>query len=87
MASWRRTLSAKPNGEEELSAHGKTLLANALAQYGDSVAGRPIVIEGIRMPTAPRINSRSHVAAQPLPANISSITFGSTPPTWAQYPS
>ena len=34
------------NGEEVLSAHGKTLLANALAQYGESVAGRPIVIEG-----------------------------------------
>ena len=34
------------NGEEELSTHGKTLLANALAQYGESVAGRPIVIEG-----------------------------------------
>jgi phospholipid/cholesterol/gamma-HCH transport system substrate-binding protein len=34
------------NGEEELSAHGKTLLANALAQYGESVVGSPIVIEG-----------------------------------------
>jgi outer membrane protein OmpA-like peptidoglycan-associated protein len=34
------------NGEEVLSAHGKTLLANALAQYGESVIGRPIVIEG-----------------------------------------
>ena len=34
------------NGEEELTAHGKTLLANALAQYGESVAGSPIVIEG-----------------------------------------
>src|ERR1700722_107153 len=34
------------NGEEELTAHGKTLLANALAQYGESVVGRPIVIEG-----------------------------------------
>jgi phospholipid/cholesterol/gamma-HCH transport system substrate-binding protein len=34
------------NGEEVLSAHGKTLLANALAQYGESVVGRPIVIEG-----------------------------------------
>jgi phospholipid/cholesterol/gamma-HCH transport system substrate-binding protein len=33
-------------GEEVLSAHGKTLLANALAQYGESVVGRPIVIEG-----------------------------------------
>ena len=34
------------SGEEELSAHGKTLLANALAQYGESVVERPIVIEG-----------------------------------------
>jgi phospholipid/cholesterol/gamma-HCH transport system substrate-binding protein len=34
------------NGEEMLSEHGKTLLANALAQYGESVVGRPIVIEG-----------------------------------------
>jgi phospholipid/cholesterol/gamma-HCH transport system substrate-binding protein len=34
------------NGEEELSAHGKTILANALAQYGESVVGRPIVVEG-----------------------------------------
>jgi len=34
------------NGEEELSAHGKTLLANALAQYGESVVESPIVIEG-----------------------------------------
>jgi len=34
------------NGEEELSAHGKTQLANALAQYGESVVGRPIVVEG-----------------------------------------
>ena len=34
------------NGEEELSVQGKTILANALAQYGESVAGRPIVIEG-----------------------------------------
>ena len=34
------------NSEEVLSAHGKTLLANALAQYGESVVGRPIVIEG-----------------------------------------
>ena len=34
------------SGEEELSAHGKTLLANALAQYGESVVGRPIVVEG-----------------------------------------
>jgi phospholipid/cholesterol/gamma-HCH transport system substrate-binding protein len=34
------------NGEEELSAKGKTLLANALAQYGESVVARPIVIEG-----------------------------------------
>lgn len=34
------------NGEEVFSAHGKTLLANALAQYGESVVGRPIVIEG-----------------------------------------
>jgi phospholipid/cholesterol/gamma-HCH transport system substrate-binding protein len=34
------------NGEEVLSAHGKTILANALAQYGESVVGSPIVIEG-----------------------------------------
>jgi phospholipid/cholesterol/gamma-HCH transport system substrate-binding protein len=34
------------NGEEELSKDGKTLLANALAQYGESVSGKPIVIEG-----------------------------------------
>jgi phospholipid/cholesterol/gamma-HCH transport system substrate-binding protein len=34
------------NGEEVLSAHGKTLLANALAQYGESVVARPMVIEG-----------------------------------------
>jgi phospholipid/cholesterol/gamma-HCH transport system substrate-binding protein len=34
------------NGEEVLSAPGKTLLANALAQYGESVVGRPIVVEG-----------------------------------------
>ena len=34
------------NGEEELSAHGKTLLADALAQYGESVVGRPVIIEG-----------------------------------------
>ena len=34
------------SGEEELSAHGKTLLANALAEYGESVVGSAIVIEG-----------------------------------------
>ena len=34
------------NDEEELSPRGKTLMANALAQYGDSAAERPIVIEG-----------------------------------------
>jgi len=35
-----------PNGEEVLTAQGKTQLANALAQYGDSVVASPIVIEG-----------------------------------------
>jgi len=35
-----------PNGGEELSVHGKSLLAEALAQYGESVVGSPIVIEG-----------------------------------------
>jgi phospholipid/cholesterol/gamma-HCH transport system substrate-binding protein len=35
-----------PNDGEELSAHGKALLADALAQYGESVVGSPIVIEG-----------------------------------------
>lgn len=35
-----------PSGGEELSAQGKMLLANALAQYGESVVGSPIVIEG-----------------------------------------
>jgi phospholipid/cholesterol/gamma-HCH transport system substrate-binding protein len=34
------------NGNEELSVHGKELLANDMAQYGDSVVGSPIVIEG-----------------------------------------
>jgi phospholipid/cholesterol/gamma-HCH transport system substrate-binding protein len=34
------------SGKEELSAQGKTLLANALAQYGESVVERPIVVEG-----------------------------------------
>jgi phospholipid/cholesterol/gamma-HCH transport system substrate-binding protein len=34
------------NGEEELSTQGKTLLANALALYGESVVERPIVVEG-----------------------------------------
>jgi phospholipid/cholesterol/gamma-HCH transport system substrate-binding protein len=34
------------NGSEELSVHGKALLANALARYGESVVGSPIVIEG-----------------------------------------
>ncbi len=34
------------NGGEELSVQGKTLLANALAQYGESVVSSPIVIEG-----------------------------------------
>jgi phospholipid/cholesterol/gamma-HCH transport system substrate-binding protein len=35
-----------PNGGEELSVHGKSLLAEALAKYGESVVGSPIVIEG-----------------------------------------
>jgi len=35
-----------PSGGEELSAHGKALLADALAQYGESVVGSAIVIEG-----------------------------------------
>lgn len=35
-----------PNGGVELSVHGKALLADALAQYGESVVGSPIVIEG-----------------------------------------
>jgi phospholipid/cholesterol/gamma-HCH transport system substrate-binding protein len=34
------------SGEEELSAHGKTLLANALAQNGESAVESPVVVEG-----------------------------------------
>ncbi len=37
---------AGSNGQEELSAHGKALLDDRLAEYGDSVVESPIVIEG-----------------------------------------
>jgi phospholipid/cholesterol/gamma-HCH transport system substrate-binding protein len=36
----------EPNGLEQLTPQGKTLLDNALAQLGDSVVESPIVIEG-----------------------------------------
>jgi len=34
------------NGQEQLTARGKTLLDNAIAESGDSIAESPIVIEG-----------------------------------------
>ena len=38
--------SREPNGEEQLTAQGKSLLDGAVARQGDSVAGVPIVVEG-----------------------------------------
>jgi len=34
------------NGGEELSVHGKALLADALAQHGESAVVGPIIVEG-----------------------------------------
>lgn len=82
-----------PNGEEELSAHGKTLLANALAQYGESVVGSPIVIEGYSDADGPAnqlalSRSRAAVARQYLlnhfrlnSANLGAVPLMNLPPS------
>jgi hypothetical protein len=58
-----------------------------LRNTASQLSGDPSSLRDIQMSTAQRINSHSRVAAQLWPANISSITFGSTPATWARFPS
>jgi phospholipid/cholesterol/gamma-HCH transport system substrate-binding protein len=86
------------NGEEELSAHGKTLLANALAQYGESVVGRPIVIEGYSEVDGPAnqlalSRGRAVVARQYLlnhfrldSGNLGAVSLMSLPPSGFGHP-
>jgi phospholipid/cholesterol/gamma-HCH transport system substrate-binding protein len=86
------------NGGEELSSHGKQQLADGLAQYGESVIGSPIVIEGYANAesAANRLAlSRSRSAQvrqfllnrfQLIPGNIGAVSLMSTPPTEAGHP-
>ena len=86
------------NGEEELSAQGKTLLANALAQYGESVVERPIVVEGYSEGDGPAnqlalSRGRAVVARQYLlnhfrlnSANLGAVPLMSLPPSGSGHP-
>ena len=86
------------NGEEELSAQGKTLLANALAQYGESVVGRPIVVEGYSEIDGPAnqlslSRGRAVVARQYLlnhfrlnSANLGAVPLMNLPPSGSGHP-
>jgi len=80
------------NGGEELSAHGKALLADSLAQYGESVVASPIIIEGYSDSTSfadqlAIARSRSIAVRQYLqnhfqlnPANLGAVSLMNLPP-------
>jgi phospholipid/cholesterol/gamma-HCH transport system substrate-binding protein len=86
------------NGEEELSEHGKTLLANALAQHGESVVGSPIVIEGYSAADGPAnqlalSRGRAIVARQYLlnhfrlnSGNLGAVPLMNLPPSGLGHP-
>ena len=86
------------NGEEELSAQGKTLLANALAQYGESVLQRPIVVEGYSEVDGPAnqlalSRGRAVVVRQYLlnhfrlnSANLGAVPLMNLPPSGSGHP-
>jgi flagellar motor protein MotB len=82
-----------PDGGEELSAHGKALVANALAQYGESVVGSPIIIEGYSDDNSPAnqlalSRGRAVVVRQYLlnhfqldPGNLGAVPLMNLPPS------
>jgi phospholipid/cholesterol/gamma-HCH transport system substrate-binding protein len=87
------------DGDEELSARGRALLDNALAQYGDSVVESPIVIEGYseegsnasRLATSRRraILVRKYLQNhfQLDPGNLGAVPMTDLPPAGVGHPS
>jgi phospholipid/cholesterol/gamma-HCH transport system substrate-binding protein len=69
--SFSKIQTAKKSSPRMAKRYWQTLLRNTAIR----LSGDLLSLRGIRRPTARRINSRSRVAAQLLPANISSITF------------
>jgi len=82
----------KSNGDEEISVHGKEVLADGLAKYGESVVASPIVIEGYsregdQASQIAQSRSRSIMVRQFLqlhyqlnPGNVGAVSLSSTPP-------
>jgi phospholipid/cholesterol/gamma-HCH transport system substrate-binding protein len=86
------------NGDEDLTAHGKTLLANALAQYGESVVASLIVVEGYSDGASPAdelalARHRSIAVREYLqnhfqlsPANLGEVSLMNLPPAGSGHP-
>ncbi len=82
----------RPDGTEQLSQHGKSLLDDTVAHDGVSAVERPIVVEGYRGGTDPadqlaRSRSRAILVSQYLekhfqldPGNVGFVSLGSSPP-------
>jgi phospholipid/cholesterol/gamma-HCH transport system substrate-binding protein len=89
----------KSDGHEELSAHGRTLLDNALAQDGDPVVESPIVIEGyaeegshasrLAISRSRAILVRKHLQDhfQLDPSNLGAVPMRDLPPSGVGHPS
>ena len=87
------------NGSEELSPHGKALLDDTLARYGDSIVEQPIVVEGYwgGDNTADQIifsNSRANLVRQYLHShfqldlgNLGAVPMRNLPPSRTNHPS
>jgi phospholipid/cholesterol/gamma-HCH transport system substrate-binding protein len=86
------------SGREELSAHGRALLDNALAQYGDPVVETPIVIEGYSEQDSPAdqialSRGRAILVRQYLrnhfqldPGNLGAVPMRNLPPNGVDHP-
>jgi phospholipid/cholesterol/gamma-HCH transport system substrate-binding protein len=82
----------RSNGEEELSAQGKTLLNATLKEYGDSVIESPVVIEGysngadpgdqLRLSLSRAVLVRQYLQSRfPLdPNNVGIVPMKNSPP-------